>query len=43
MSGDSCMMEKTFFADKSDFKEKATIMHKDETKNSSNPEIVLKE
>lgn len=43
MNGDSCMMEKTFFADKSEFKQEANSNPKDETKNSSNPEIVLKE
>lgn len=43
MNGDSCMMEKTFFADKPEFKKGANFNPKDETKNSSNPEIVLKE
>jgi len=43
MNGDSCMMEKTFLADKLEIKHETTHYHKDEAKNSSNPEIVLKE
>jgi len=43
MNGDSWGMEKTFFADKSEYKLETTSNLKDETKNSSNPEIVLKE
>lgn len=43
MNADSCINEKTFFADKSEYHRDASIYLKDETKNSSNPEIVLKE
>jgi hypothetical protein len=43
MSGDSYMMEKTFFTDKSELRHELPSNQKDETKNSSNPEIVLKE
>lgn len=43
MSGDSSVMEKTFFAEKTDFKTAIISNQIDETKNSSNPEIVLKE
>lgn len=43
MSGDSCIAEKTFFGDKSECYKEASVYLKDETKNSSNPEIVFKE
>lgn len=43
MIGDSCIMEKTFFADKTEYTNETTKKIINETKNSSNPEEVMTE